>query len=80
MASGLRSHSLVEPSTSVNRNVIVPVGSPIIDFGPDSPGAPFDKQIMAYPGPHSEIKISKTTDSTGIPIPDDHIPGTLADE
>jgi hypothetical protein len=39
IASGLRSHSLVEPSTSVKRNVIVPVGSPVIDFGPDSPGA-----------------------------------------
>src|SRR5829696_1873201 len=32
IASGFRSHSLVEPSTSVNRNVTVPVGMSVIGW------------------------------------------------
>ncbi len=66
LASGPRSHSLVEPSTSVNRNVIVPVGSPVIDFGPDPPGAHFPtRKIIAHPASHSEIMSGKATGPYG---------------
>src|SRR5919107_6001196 len=56
MASGSRSHNLVEPSTSVNSNVTVPSGSPVIDSSPNLPGAFPTRRIMGYPAPHGEIR------------------------